>query len=84
MSTGSSVSWLAPAAKEARLAARLLVRSPGVSAIAAVALVVGIGLTTAMFSIVNGTILRGLPLDKTIGKNHGSGAACSCQFFQRA
>lgn len=37
---------------------------PGISALAVIALGLGIGLTTAMFSIVNGVILRGLPFEQ--------------------
>ena len=59
------VHWLSLAAKDLRFAARLLVRSPGVSAIAVTALAIGIGLTTSMFSVLEGTILRGLPFDES-------------------
>lgn len=48
---------------ELRLAARGLFRNPGVSIIAVVALSLGIGLTTVMFSIVYGALYRGLPFD---------------------
>ena len=41
--------------------ARLLVKSPGVAAASILALSVGIGLTTTMFSIVYGAFYRGLP-----------------------
>jgi putative ABC transport system permease protein len=58
------VNWLSLSAKDLRFAARLLIRSPGLSVIAVMALAIGIGLTTAMFSVVNGTILRGLPFDE--------------------
>jgi predicted permease len=58
------MNWLSLAAKDLRFAARLLVRSPVVSAIAVIALAIGIGLTTAMFSVVNGTIFRGLPFEE--------------------
>ena len=44
-----------------RHALRLLRKTPGVSIVAILAVSVGIGLTTAMFSIVYGTMLRGLP-----------------------
>ena len=44
-----------------RHAARLLRKTPAVSIVAILALSVGIGLTTAMFSIVYGAMLRGLP-----------------------
>jgi putative ABC transport system permease protein len=47
-----------------RLAARSLSRSPGLSAIAVFAFALGIGLTTATFSILDGVVLKGLPIDR--------------------
>lgn len=47
-----------------RLATRLFTRSPGLSSIAVLAFALGIGLTTATFSILDGVVLKGLPLDK--------------------
>ena len=44
--------------------ARLLLKRPGISALAVIALGLGIGLTTTMFSIVNGVFLRGLPFEQ--------------------
>jgi predicted permease len=46
------------------LSVRLLLKRPGITALAVTALGVGIGLTTTMFSIVNGVLLRGLPFDE--------------------
>lgn len=43
----------------------MLMKRPGTSSLAIVALGLGIGLTTTMFSIVNGAILRGLPFDES-------------------
>ena len=40
-----------------------MLRAPGVSVIAVVALALGIGLTTVMFSIVYGAMYRGLPFE---------------------
>ncbi|MGE3274990.1 MAG: ABC transporter permease [Vicinamibacterales bacterium] len=44
-----------------RLAFRMMGKQPGMALLAVVALALGIGLTTTMFSIVNGAVLRGLP-----------------------
>ena len=46
------------------LHARLLLKRPGISALAVIALGLGIGLTTTTFSIVNGVMLRGLPFEQ--------------------
>ena len=42
-----------------------MLRQPGMSALAVIALALGIGLTTTMFSIVNGAALRGLPFPQS-------------------
>ena len=47
-----------------RLSVRSLTRSPGLGAIAVVAFTVGIALTTATFSILDGVVLKGLPIEK--------------------
>jgi predicted permease len=44
-----------------RLAIRSVARSPGYAAIAVVTLALGLGATTAIFSVVNGVFLRPLP-----------------------
>ena len=48
-----------------RLAARAAARQPGMAALAIFALALGIGLTTTMFSIVNGALIRGLPFPES-------------------
>jgi len=49
---------------DVRYAVRRLIRTPGTALIAVLAIALGIGLTGAMFSIVNGVILRGLPFEE--------------------
>jgi predicted permease len=46
-----------------RFSARALARTPALSAIAVVAFALGIGLTTATFSILDGVVLKGLPVE---------------------
>jgi predicted permease len=47
--------------RDVRFGFRSLAKSPGLTIVATIALMFGIGLTTTMFSIVYGVILKGLP-----------------------
>lgn len=47
--------------RDLRLGLRTLIKSPGLSFVSILALTFGIGLTTMMFSIIYGAMLRGLP-----------------------
>ena len=48
-------------AQDVRLAARSLRRAPGIAAVAVLTLAVGLGMNTAIFTIVNAVMLRNLP-----------------------
>ncbi len=50
--------------RDIRLGLRTLRKSPGLTAVSVIALMFGIGLTTMMFSIVYGALLRGLPYEE--------------------
>lgn len=52
-------------ARDLHHAMRAALRRPGVTAVAVVALTLGIGLTATMFSIVNGVMLTGLPFEES-------------------
>lgn len=56
-----SLPWLDTLAQDLQLAVRVLARNPKISAVIVVILGLGIGLNTAIFSVVNAVLLRPLP-----------------------
>jgi putative ABC transport system permease protein len=61
---GRSGAVLHQAARDLRLAMRLVRKAPGFAASAALVVALGIGTTTAIFSVVYGVMLRPLPYDE--------------------
>src|SRR5882724_8516632 len=54
--------WIESVGKDIRYACRMFLRSPGFTAIAVLSLALGIGATTAIFSVMDALLLRQLPV----------------------
>jgi predicted permease len=61
----SPAPWIRDLAQDLRFAARLLVKDRAFTAVAVVALGLGIGVNNTLFTIVNAFCLRGLPIEQS-------------------
>ena len=56
--------WLEQLTQDVRFGVRMLVKSPAVTVVAIATLALATGATTAIFSVLNGVVLRPLPFDE--------------------
>ncbi|HLL82088.1 MAG TPA: ABC transporter permease, partial [Longimicrobium sp.] len=92
MRDGRGLSWLRDAGRDAGYAVRTLARSPGFTLVAVLTVSLGVGATTALFSVVNALLLKPLPVhqparlftvqEERVGRVH-SGAEGTSMPYER-
>ncbi|HEX8670890.1 MAG TPA: ABC transporter permease [Longimicrobium sp.] len=92
MRDGRGLSWLRDAVRDAGYAVRTLARSPGFTLVSVLTVSLGVGATTALFSVVNALLLKPLPVheparlftvqEERVGRVH-SGAEGTSMPYER-
>jgi predicted permease len=68
--------WIGSCVQDLRFGSRILVRSPGVTLAVVLSLALGLGATTALFSLLNSLLFKALPVpepERLIVLRHGAG-----------
>jgi predicted permease len=69
--------WIGSCIQDLRFGSRILVKSPGVTLAVVISLALGLGATTALFSLLNSLLFKALPVpepERLIVLSHGTGA----------
>ncbi len=75
--------WIESCLQDLRFGSRILIKSPGVSLAIVVSLALGLGATTAMFSLLNALLFKPLPVrgpGRLVAFSHGTGGDLDTTF----